>query len=66
MKKWNIKKQNYWILRRGNPWKIMSNKTNKSIANYPKGYYNDELIENICFAKTDKEIENILKKHNLN
>ncbi len=56
--------RNYWILRRGDPWKVMSNKTDKSIADYPKMYYNEELIEKICFAKSDKEVQDLINSIN--
>ncbi len=56
--------RNYWILRRGDPWLVMNAETDECIAYYPKKYYNEELIEKICFAKSNEEVQNLVNNIN--
>ena len=59
---WDRSKQNYWVLRRGDPWKVINNKTNKVVADYPKKYYDDGVLQSVCFAETDKQVIEALKQ----
>ena len=55
-----MKKRNFMILRRGNPWKVLSLKDNTYICDYPAYNYDKTLIETICFAKNKEEVIKIL------
>ena len=58
---WDRAKQNYWILRYGDPWKVISSKTNETICDYPAHNYDMEATEKICFAENDEEVKKIVK-----
>lgn len=39
-------------------------KTNEVISNFPAYYYNNELTEKICFAKSDDEVKVLINSIN--
>lgn len=57
---WDRSKQTFWILRRGDPWKVMDAQTDKSVAFFPANCYH-ECIDKICFATNVDEVKEIIK-----
>lgn len=54
-----MKKRNYFILRRGEPWSICNRETRTHVYDYPAYFYDQDIIDKICFSKSDDEV----KKH---
>lgn len=59
---WDRSKQNYWILRRGDPWKVINSKTDETVCEYPACYYDSEVTKQICFAKDDEEVKKLVEQ----
>lgn len=57
---WDRKKQNYWISRKGNPWRVKSYYGNQYICDYPAGWYDTKLVEKICFASNTTEVKRLV------
>jgi hypothetical protein len=59
---WDRSKQNYWISRRGDPWTIHASKENdRYVCDYPAYHYDTKLIDQICFAKNDEEVKQLVE-----
>jgi len=59
---WDRKNQRYWILRRGDPWKVINMKTNEEVADFPAFCYKKKLTDAICFAQNDEQVKELLKE----
>ena len=58
---WDRSKQTYWVLRRGNPWKVISMKDNREVCDFPAyGYH--EKIDELCFAESDEKVKQIVEE----
>jgi hypothetical protein len=58
---WDRSKQKYFILRRGNPWKVISIDGEREIAKFPAYNYDKKLTEAICFAESDEKVRELLQ-----
>lgn len=52
--------QNYFILRRGDPWKVFTIDGKRKVADYPAYRYDTELIDKVCHARDDDEVKGLL------
>jgi len=56
---WDRSKQNYWISR--NNRCIYSNAENRCVGHFTAYFFDDELVEKICFAANDEEVKRLLE-----
>lgn len=60
---WDRSKQTYFILRRGDPWSVVSVKGDNRVCEYPAYLYNNVLIEKICFAADDATVLALMEEY---
>lgn len=62
-KEWDRSKQNYFVLRRGNPWAVHYVREREEptyVCDFPAYHYDEKLMERICFAQSDDEVREIV------
>lgn len=62
-REWDRSKQTYFILRRGDPWKIMDKEATREVADYPAYLYSADLSEAVCFAADDEAVKRLMAEY---